>query len=203
VIDYADPNAPLARKPVNIPGQLAGISRGGAIVYTTGPKWAEDGTTDWTEYLSACAYDPPAVRLIDAMALPKEWPHPVLVVGEQIYVGQPGSAVAGQERPAALEVWTLPDTGRLTKLGELPLKGVASVMASFPGLLAVQQTDQSVVLVDPTDPANLKTVGSGQTQGCLWFDLTQADGQGGRGLWIPLGAYGVSAIPVSTKANAP
>jgi hypothetical protein len=73
----------------------------------------------------------------------------------------------------------------------------ASTLGAFPQLLAAQETDGTVVLFDPTNPAALRSVGPGKAAGCFWFDLSQADGTAGRGLWIPLGAYGVATIPVS------
>jgi hypothetical protein len=71
----------------------------------------------------------------------------------------------------------------------------ASTLASFDAMLAVQHTDNSVTLFDATDGAALRRVGGSQPGGCLWFDLTRADGALGRGLWLPLGSYGVARIP--------
>ncbi|HVR34686.1 MAG TPA: beta-propeller domain-containing protein, partial [Methylomirabilota bacterium] len=58
VIDFADPANPTVRKPLNIPGQLRGISHGGSLLYTIGYHWdRETFTSDWREWLDASAYD--------------------------------------------------------------------------------------------------------------------------------------------------
>ena len=57
-------------------------------------------------------------------------------------------------------------------------------------------------LVRPTPPVSvalmvasaLRRIGGGQPNACWWFDLNHADGDAARGLWIPLGAYGVSTV---------
>jgi hypothetical protein len=37
----------------------------------------------------------------------------------------------------------------------------------------------------------LKPLGGGAPQNLLWFNLDRADGSLDRGLWVPLGDYGV------------
>ena len=43
----------------------------------------------------------------------------------------------------------------------------------------------------------MTALGGGAPDGCLWYDLSFADGALNRGVWLPLGLYGVEVIPVS------
>ena len=46
-------------------------------------------------------------------------------------------------------------------------------------------------------PAGLQFLGSGKSPLCWWWpDLGHSDGTVSAGLWVPLGAYGVTHIPV-------
>ena len=94
-----------------------------------------------------------------------------------------------------LETWYLSAAGKFTRSGSVALTMPASALANFGALLAAQQTDNIVVLFDASDGAALRQVGQSKPTGCLWFNLGHADGALGRGLWVPLGAYGVEKIP--------
>jgi len=216
VVDYADADDPLVRKPVNIPGTLAGLSHNGDVLYTTGTHWTTNSATAWIEYLDASAYDGVSAHLIDSLALPASWPRPLLVSGANIFLGRAASTIYGPIGPVipladgtvgggdgtgdtfpTLETWRLSDAGKFHLSGSVTLNSSASTLVAFGDLLATQHTDNSVTLFDASDAATLRRVGSGQPGGCLWFDLTRADGSLNRGLWLPLGAYGVARIPVT------
>ena len=122
-------------------------------------------------------------------------PHPVLVVPTNIFVGQPGQA-AGTTNAPSLQTWTLDTKGKFVRLGSFTLAMPASVLTSFPGMLAVQETDNTLDLLEDSIPWTLRHIGGGKPNGCWWFDLSHADGNSNRGLWLPLGAYGVVNIPV-------
>ena len=65
------------------------------------------------------------------------------------------------------------------------------------GLVAVADSTSMVDLLDATDPARLRLVGSGKSPLCWWWpDLEHADGNSSDGLWVPLGTYGVMHVPV-------
>jgi hypothetical protein len=212
VVDYADADDPVVRKPVNIPGTLAGLSHNGAVLYTTGTHWTTNTETAWAEYLDASAYDGVSAHRIDSLALPTTWPRPLLVSDGNIFLGRAnnpgygpfigpvlaladGTAGSADDTQPTLETWRLSDAGKFQRTGTATLMTSASTLASFDAMLAVQQTDNSVTLFDATDGAALRRVGGSQPGGCLWFDLTRADGALGRGLWLPLGSYGVAKIP--------
>ncbi len=89
VVDYALPANPTMRPPVNIPGVLQGLSRGGALLYTLAQRPATEGGSDWRQWLDAIAYDGVDAHLVDSLALSSQGPQPVLVHGEAIFVGRP------------------------------------------------------------------------------------------------------------------
>lgn len=194
VVDYASPKDPLVRKPVNVPGRLQGLSHSGAVLYTTGTRWKEN-QTDWTEYLDASAYDGVSAQHIDSLALSSLWPHTVLVSAGNIFIGRPDEAAAATEQTGNLETWRLSDEGKFTRLGNVTLQSPANQLGMFDGLLAAQQNNNTVVLFDASNAAALRPVGEGSPSGCLWFNLKHADGELSRGLWLPLGPYGVASIP--------
>lgn len=213
VVDYADADDPLVRKPVNIPGTLAGLSHNGEVLYTTGTHWTTNTATAWIEYLDASAYDGVSAHLIDSLELPASWPRPLLVSGANIFLGRAASTIYDPIGPVivhadgtiggtgdtlpTLETWRLSDAGKFQRSGSVTLDTSASTLAAFGDLLATQHTDNSVTLFDATNAAALRRVGGGQPGGCVWFDLTRADGALNRGLWLPLGAYGVTRIPLA------
>jgi hypothetical protein len=199
VIDYADPGTPTVRAPLNIPGQLRGLSRGGALLYTVGYRFdPQTGQTDWTEFLDASAYDGVAVHLVDSLPLPTSWPRPLLFSDETVFLGAPGdTSDATEPVPHRLETWTLSDSGRFVRLGAVRLADPANQLAAFPGMLAVQDNRNELILFDRSQPTALREIGRGRPFGCLWFDLAKGDGSVDRGLWLPLGAYGVAFVPVT------
>jgi hypothetical protein len=200
VIDYADAKAPTVRSPVNIPGRLQGVAYDGALLYTIGPHWTTNWSSYWNEFLDASAYDGVTAHLVDSLPLTNAWPRPVLVVETNVFIGHSGyNNGTTNVGPHSLESWSLSSAGRFTQLGSVALTLPATTLADFPGLLAAQDTDSTVLLFDSANPAALHPVGQSKRSGCLWFDLKQADGDSRRGLWLPLGAYGVATIPVTTR----
>jgi hypothetical protein len=196
VIDYADPKAPTVRKPVPLPGGLRGISRGGALVYTVGPHWQPDPSWsyDGTEWLDAGAYDGVEVHAVDSLALPPFWPHPVLVKDESIFIGRPASTNTVSD---VIETWRLSDAGHFTTTSTMKVPAPVQDLRNF-GDLLVGLANNQLFLYQVTDPAAPVDVGSGGPSGCLWFDLRNADGAVGRGVWLPLGLYGAAVVPVTS-----
>jgi len=193
VVDYADAANPTVRKPVNIPGSLKSVARAGELLYTVGLHWTNP--TNWydgTEYLDASAYDGVEAHLIDSVKLANVWPHPLLALNNNVFVGHPAETNTAKN---LLEAWALSNDGKFTRLSQTELSGAAQNLASFGNLLAAQIGNQvSLFNIDnPSAPAFLVT---GGPAGCVWFDLSKADGALDRGLWLPLGVYGVSAVPI-------
>jgi hypothetical protein len=146
--------------------------------------------------------------------LPDTWPRPVLVSGTNVFLGRANQrspywgigpvmplggvagdgSGAGDDSASALETWFLSNAGKFTQSGRVAVTAPVSALAAFGPLLAAQQTDNAVVLFDATDGAALRQTGRSQPTGCLWFDLNHADGALGRGLWLPLGVFGVGRV---------
>lgn len=196
VIDYSDPSTPTPRKTVNIPGSLRGVDRNGELIYTVGPHWTADGNTDWAEWLDASAYDGISASLVDSLALPKEWPHPLLVSGSSIFMGRPANDTT--ERMSMLETWILSEAGRFTLTGSKSFAYAVNDLRGFGQLLGTQHQDGSFQLLDATNPSDLKTLAHDQPEGSIWPDLNRADGNRTQGLWFPLDDYGVWHLPVET-----
>ena len=120
------------------------------------------------------------------------------IVGNNLFLGRSGYDYWSTNRyPHYVETWTVPDTGKFTQLGRVVLTEPAYSLQNFPGMLVAQQNNNSLVLFDLGDPANLKVIGQGGPLGCMWFNAKYADGNTTQGLWLPLGAFGVAAVPTT------
>ncbi|MFO1498033.1 MAG: beta-propeller domain-containing protein [Verrucomicrobiota bacterium] len=188
VIDYADPKAPTRRRPVNIPGQLTGVSYNGAILYTVGPHWT-NWTTDWAEWLDVSAYSGVSAALITSLALPPDWPHPLLVSGPNVLLGRPDAATSTSQ----IETWGISQVGKFTRIGSTKVASTVQGFALFGNLLAVQQSN-GISLFNATNPAALVSIGRGESLGCLGYDLSQGAASFASGLWLPLADYGIYRI---------
>ncbi len=79
-------------------------------------------------------------------------------------------------------------------LGSVRLEQPASTLVLRGSLLAAQNTDGSIGLFDATQPAALVPIGGQSTPGCFWSNLKFSDGDLDRGLWMPMGLFGVNRI---------
>ena len=193
VVDYADAANPTVRKPVNIPGSLKGIARAGELLYTVGLHWTNPSNWyDGTEYLDASAYDGVEAHLIDSLKLTSLWPHPVLALADDVFIGHPADTNTAKN---LLEAWKPSNDGKFTRLSQVELSGAAQNLANFGNLLAAQIGNQAS-LFNVSNPSAPAFLGTGGPPGCVWFNLGNADGALDRGLWLPLGVYGVSAVPI-------
>jgi alpha-tubulin suppressor-like RCC1 family protein len=186
VVDYADPVHPTPRQPVNIPGQLAGTSHDGALLYTLASR--EDGGNNSASYLDASAYDDVSVWLVDSMRLPDS-ESPVLTAGTNVFITRPATTNAA----ARIEAWTLAEsTGEFTLRIATALPASAHSLFSFPKMLAAQ-TGGGVNLFDVR---TLDLLGSGELPSCVGAELRHAAGDATRGLWVPLNDYGIQHIAI-------
>jgi hypothetical protein len=191
VIDYSARSTPLLRQPVTIPGMLRGLSSNGALLYLVG-YGLKDGITDGTEWLYACAYDGVASYLIDSHALPTNWPHAVLVSGDQVFVTRPE---VDQTSARALETWRLGVDGKFSQLSERKLLANASVMQAVGDLLVVQE-DAGLELFALANATDLALPSTASPLGCLGWNLETAAGSKLDGIWLPLDLYGVFEVQV-------
>ena len=199
VVDYAIPSNPTVRPPVNIPGALEGGSHRGALLYTLARRPATESRNEWGQWLDAVAYDGVQAHLVDSLALPDQWASPVLVRDATIFVGRPATDTNSTPQ---LEAWTLADTGRFAKLCSLSLSSPAQNLAAF-GDLLVTQNHNALQLFNAGDPSRLAPIGTGGPSGCVGYNLENADGAAARGLWLPLGIYGVYHVALPQNSPAP
>lgn len=189
VIDFSDPAAPVLRAPASIPTTLIGIANAtaqSATLFTLG--WHAVADTNG-QSLDASAYDGAVVTLLDTVAL-SGWSNPAVVDGAQIFVGKSDSDTGG------IDAWALSGDGKLALLGTVALDSVPWNLNIVGGVLAAQVSGK-VVLFDKSDPAALKQIGASDPNSSFFgMNLGGADGDVTRGLWVPLGEYGVQAIGV-------
>ncbi len=194
VVDFTDPTNPITRKPVNVPGSLAAISHQGAVVYTASYRWKPDGTTDWSMWLDALAYDGVSAHYVDSLSL-SSGAHPIVLSGNKLLIGHADTTTNNLN---TIESWMLGDNGKFIKLGATTLKSPADSLVLFGDLLVAHDYNGAYLLYDATDPAKPRFVATSDYNGCYWADLSKADGALNRGVWLPLGVYGVKAIPIRT-----
>jgi len=191
VLDFSDPADPLVRKPVNIPGSLIGLSRGGELLYTRGYEvspmrfyYASEET------ISASSFDGVQAHLLSSMTLSNEWPRPSLANGSYLYLGVPPTK---EETNATLQVWIVNEAGKFERIQSQPLDSPAQQLEIVQDLLAVQSNE--ILLFDVAHPAEPALAGRGRSNTCYGVLLDAADGEAARGLWVPVGWYGVLQIP--------
>jgi hypothetical protein len=194
VIDYNDPTDPLVRQAANLPGNLIGLARNGELLYTRGyniTPFDNNGSND--ETISACSYDGVAAHLITSMGLGQNWPRTTIGNGDYIYLGVAPTTNAPD---ATLQVWTLGDSGKFEMVNSQTLDSPAQQFALINGILAVQTN--GILLMDARTPSTPTPIGAGRSTACYGVLLNAADGDVMRGLWVPVGWYGVLPIPVKS-----
>lgn len=191
VVDYTDPESPAVRKPVNIPGTLQGLSHGGEMIYTKGLHWTTN-ITSWEEWLDAVAYDGVAAHLVASMPLGLDWPKPLALDGPNIYLGRALYESGTNAAAHTMQRWFLNVDGKFELEASLSMVNPVSAIWVKDGLLAGQQDYRNVMLFDVSHLKVLLPIGELLTPGCTTPYLSQADGALGRGIWVPLGVYGVT-----------
>jgi hypothetical protein len=101
-----------------------------------------------------------------------------------------------------LEAWTLADNGKFAKVCGLTLNRTAQNLVAF-GDLLVAQNNNDLQLFSAGDPSRLTLMGAGGPAGCMGYSLENADGSAARGLWLPLGLYGVQRVALPQNSSAP
>jgi hypothetical protein len=179
--------------------------------------------------LQASAFDGTAVHLLDTLPLSADLAQPFTVSGETLFLLKPEpthvwnaepDVLAFVENPnlTTLSTLTVTDEGKFLKLDEVALAHESNF--SLFGNLAVAHGAQSYNicflgwrgadywsggnsrhfhLVDVTNPTHLQSLGTYASDGLIYPDLTNADGDITRGVWVPLGDYGVEFVPLPSK----
>ena len=193
------PSNPTVHPPVNIPGALEGVAYHGALLYTLARRPTTETRNQWGQWLDAVAFDGVEAHLVDSLEVPERSPNPVLVRDATIFLGRPAPDTNSAPQ---LEAWTLVDTGKFAKLGGLTLSSPAQNLAAF-GDLLVTQNYNDLQLFSAGDPSRLTLISAGGPAGCVGYNLENADGAAARGLWLPLGIYGVYHVALPQNFSAP
>jgi hypothetical protein len=198
VVDFADAANPTLRPPPVLPSQLLGVGLEGALLFTKGYRYNEDGTYDGsTQFVDALSYDGVKAARISSLALPNVWPQAVLAVDRTVHISSPDAAVTGRGQ---VETWAFviagPGAGTFQKAGVVALPTPPYSMSAVNGL-GLASDGIAVHLLDLRGAGAPKFLGSGGPDGCVGVDLSHADGTPERGAWIPLHDYGVFVLPVN------
>lgn len=206
VIDLADPENPTERQPVNIPGTLVSIGRGGTLLYTQAPHWDEETLkSDGLEWLDVSAYDGVFASLVDSVPLSSHWENPILVDKDIVYVGSSKdilySSPAKAEAPYdanTLTAYRLADAGSFELVSQRALPGAARELRLSGEILTLRLHTvahrEETWFYDVSQPGQLVPLGAGSTPNCFGYNLMTAEGSANSGLWAAGGDYGALRI---------
>ena len=183
VIDFADPEEPVVRKPLILPGTLTGISHGGEVVYAIG-SGLEGSGQETNTCVHALGYDGVAVRSITQAPLPDSGSGPVLV-------DSTGRVHLARRSPAAVESWVLSDLGKLVRVGEISLGQEATVLRELETGRILSTGADSFTLFDRGVLGELVRSGVAERPCSLWTDGSGIVVGPGPALWIPRGELGL------------
>ena len=187
VLDAADASEPVLRDPVPLPGQLQGVSHGGAVLHCR--VEASDAKGLASVGLQALGYDGITARRIDQRELPDLGAYPVAVLGD-------GRIAVGTGQGTAVETWALDSEGRFATVAPaLKIGFTVNRFIEFPGLL-LGEGDGSLVLLDGADASPLRLLGSGERPCSLWITRSILAGPTARGVWVARGASGAWWLPL-------
>lgn len=214
VIDFTDPENPTERQPVNIPGSLVGVGRGGALLYTQAPHWDEQTLkSDGLEWLDVSAYDGVSASLVDSIPLSSHWGNPILVDKDIVYAGSPKDSLyylsqAKAETPYdanTLTAYRLADAGSFEIISQTVLPGQARELRLRGDVLILRLSarayQEETWFYDVSQPGKLVPLGAGSTPNCFGYNPMTADGSASGGLWAAGGDYGVSRISLDDDLN--
>jgi hypothetical protein len=171
---------------------VLGVAHAGELIYTRGYD-GDPFTYTGGEQISALSYDGVAAHLIATMKVANAWPSPAISDSGLVYLGSPAT---GTNTNASVQVWTVTNTGtggEFELADTVTLSSPAQQLKKIDDLLVVQSG--AIELFDATDPADLVPLTSGAFSMCHGVVLDGADGEVARGLWLPIGWYGVMYIP--------
>ncbi len=192
VVNLADPARPVTAPDVNIPGKLLGISNAGARLYTVGCRYEADGTPVANRAIHASNFDGTAATFVDQIALPN-YDDTYALDGDTVLLG----LRANDPKPSRIEAWQLDPSGKFQLASENPEPNIGT-LSVIRGLLVVG-TLGTRHFYDVTDAAHFRDLGifPNFTPSYWSTDLRKADGSPTRGLWEPLGNYGVDFVHFS------
>lgn len=198
VIDYGDPAFPTPLRPINIPGTLIGLSHSGNVLYTQGWHWDPASlTTSGTNHVDASAYDGVSASLLDSVSMNIGWGAWARVDPESghVFMARAVSTTAGGTTNwhHQLDSWRLDENGRFATVGNAHRLDQSPYNMRILNDLLIANDYSSHTFIDISD-GTLGTTATWNSRGCIWSDLSGADGSAMQGVWLPHGSYGVSRV---------
>jgi hypothetical protein len=190
VVDLANPAQPVIGADINIPGRLIGISNEGARLYTVGCRYEVDGNPTHARALHGSTFDGTVATFVDQLPLADYGAAYALDI-DTVLLGVRGS----DAQPNRIQAWQLDGSAKFQLRSETETNDV-STLAVLRGLLVAGGYSGSRQLYDVTDAVNVRALGAFPWSVNYWYgsDLGNADGSPSRGLWQPLGNYGVDFV---------
>jgi hypothetical protein len=188
VLDAADASEPVLRDPVPLPGELQGVSHGGAVVYCRVESSDAKGLT--SVGLQALGYDGVKTRRIAERALPDLGAYPVSVLAD-------GRIAVASQQGVSLETWALDSGGALgTVAPAVKLGFTVTRLLEFNGAL-LGDGDGALVLVEASEAAPLRVVARGERPCSLWLNRPNLTPPTPQGMWVARGVSGAWWVPFS------
>lgn len=190
VVDLANPAQPTVGGEINIPGRLIGVSNAGARLYTAGCRYEADGTPVHRRALHVSDFDGTAAAFVDQLPLP-DYGAAYALDFDTVLLGVRGT----DRQPSQVEAWQLDGGGKFQRRSQTAVDDI-SALGVVRGLLLVGDASRTRQLFDVTDAANVRALGNFPATPYSWSSggLHRADGTPTRGLWLPLGDYGVEFV---------
>ena len=190
VVDFSDPGFPVNRPPVEVLGNLQGVSHQGSVVYTVGldPK---NPKVDGDTYLHALAYNGVQLSLIDSLPLSNTTSQPMRIASE----GQVLLSQISTNLPPAIETWALSGTAKFERKSSHPLPAFAEDLQLWDDFLAVSVGDRFQFFT-LEGAYQLKPIGTSERSCSLWFDWSLVAASPKLGLGIPRGYQGLWHVPI-------
>lgn len=191
VTDFSgDPARPGQRPPASLPGELAGVSHQGALLYTVATR-TPDEKSPARVILEALAYDGLAAHLVDGLEIADHslgQTHVLSIHAEAglAYVARGGWQADARQR---LEVWHIDGEGRWTAGSTQPLPAAPGELRRF-GDVLLARSGGELSLFDISAPDAPGPLPSQPPPACFGGELSRGDGDRDRGIWLPLGEYG-------------
>lgn len=194
VVDFTDPAEPLIRPPVALPGELAGIARDGALLFTT-----ETGTNTPPDRITlrALTYDGIGVGTVDTTDVGNGSPVVVVPDGRVLTVE---SASRTDER-GTLREWSLGKDARWNRTAGIALPESNATLHRVGSLIIAEGASRVAFLRPGAD--GTASLGDAPRECGVWFDWAKADSARDATLWLPRGDAGVTAIRPQVSPKGP
>ena len=187
-VDFANPAKPEIGPEVNLPGRLLAVVRDGATLLTLGCGYDADAQPVGKRVFHSSHFDGTTAQLVDQLETPTAYDPYALDAGTLLI----GTWAIGTGQTGVLQAWKIGDNEKFALAGQINTSTFTS-LAALHGL-AIGFGNGLPHLFDVSAPTSLLDLPDADTRELSGGDLTHADGGAGRGIWQPLGDYGVGVV---------